>query len=288
MKKTLGFIGFFLFLFGQLSAKDLTITTFNVRFYGQNSKSSTEAKKARRDQLIRSFLNTAVPESTVFAFQEILAVDRLQKNVLNDEYKCHSYGPKLKNHQHVAICHYKGYDFVPEDDDNNLLIDEVAMTGLRPAVIGVLVDANGKRLLHIVAVHLKAMPVGAKKRRLQIEMIANRLAQIDDDIPIVVLGDFNTFVKSGDVSMINNNFGPIGLQQMPLNEKNTYRTKRYNNKFDHLWVSSALLGRVKATVTGPCNPKAGSGRTNYQDLKFYNRFISDHCPVTATISLPDS
>ncbi len=258
-------------------AEPISITTVNIEFYGQNRTSDS------RDASIREFFTLEGIYSDVFAFEEIVDVVGLEKNLLQNRYKCHSYDHSNRGHQHVVICVRNGMRFVVANDDNNYAYENVALTTLRPAVHGILVNASGRELAHIVAVHLKAMPNEGATRNRQIKLIADNLNNRGDDLPVVFLGDLNSY--DSDVENFAEIFSEngIGLAPLPM-PFFTFRTNRYQSIFDWFLVTGDIEATTPVRVSGPCNDSWSSG-TAFDDLAFYNQKVSDHCPVSTTLDL---
>ena len=258
-------------------AEPISITTVNIKFYGQNRTNDS------RDARIREFFTLTGVYSDVFAFEEIVDVVGLEKNLLQDRYKCHSYDHSNRGHQHVVVCVRNGLSFVVANDDSNYAYEDVALTNLRPAVHGILVNAGGRELAHIVAVHLKAMPNDGATRNRQVKLIADNLSNRGDDLPVVFLGDLNSY--GNDVEKFAQIFNESGISLEPLPMPfYTFRTSRYQSIFDWVLVTGDVESTTPVRVSGPCNDSWSSG-TAFDDLAFYNEKVSDHCPVSTTLDL---
>lgn len=244
----------------------LTITEANLNWFGNRGET--------RAPTIKSFFQQEELMADVMAFEEIVDINLLKRGVLAERYDCHSYD-RNGNHQFVVICNKKGLRFEPADG-NGFALEAVDVTGhLRPAVHGILKTAAGRRLAHVFAVHLKAMPEFSEVRMSQVGKLVDYLAAAAKSDPVILLGDFNTFAD--DPERMDAAFAAIGLEQLELPEAYTWAsaTESYPPaKFDRVWMSPSLLRKVQdKRVVGPCND------ADQATLKKYNKEVSDHCPV---------
>lgn len=276
------------------AAGTLRIASLNLRWYGNNGSSKPSPEK--RDATIRAFLADELRRSDVIVFQEIVDVARLKREIIGDRMTCHSYQHPDKNHQHVVVCHKNEYELVRESGDNNFAAEEVAEQAAdpdraRPALSGLLRLRTGKKVAHVIGVHLKAFPDESETRIRQARVIGERIADFDDDLPVMVIGDFNTyssednpFSKDDDV-LITQAFdrGGASLRQVPNRFKYTYRTKKHSGKFDRLWVSQGVRDS-EMQVSAPCTLDADPEST--AQVEKYNTQVSDHCLVATTLRLP--
>ena len=277
----------------------LRLSTFNIAYYGLGAEAAGSLKDEYRDPWLKEFWPKELMESDVIAFQEIIDVPRIQK-LMGGKHQCVSYDHASPKHQHAVLCYRSDYKFEKEAGDDNFLIDEVAMGRYRPALSGLLKNEGGGPLAHIIAVHLKAMPDSSDIRMAQTELIAKRMGSFKDGVPIVYLGDINTHettltkkIANDDIMMdtIFKNHG-LSLVQVPNPSAYTFRTATYPNppegyKLDRFWVSKEILSGAGAKVLGPCNSAVYDGQ-RFGRISFYNRFISDHCPVTTILEWGDS
>ncbi|MBL6989444.1 MAG: hypothetical protein ISR65_06685 [Bacteriovoracaceae bacterium] len=257
-----------------------TIASFNIRLYGIGGEWSGSFSDEYRDRWVREYLDNFVL-ADVIAFQEIVDRARL-KALIADKFDCASYEVSSNTHQYVMLCWNKfKFNFKMVPGESNFIIDESALNKYRPAVYGILTDLDGSKLTYITALHLKALPSGHQKRKRQMEIISARLMSLSDEIPHLVLGDFNTFAQTHDLAMIKKQLLPLGLIQVQNTNLLTYRTPVFSGSFDHLFISRNINVLSELKVNGPCNLQADGlfGLKRFDDLKFYNRFISDHCPI---------
>ncbi len=258
----------------------LTVTYFNMEWFGLGGSPSGTTASETRAPTVKKFFDDNALWADVMSFEEIVDLNRLQHDVLQDRYKCQSYVNRDAKHQHVALCYKNAYTLVKAADDDNFTLENVAMTNLRPAVHGILKNAQGQRLAQFFSVHLKAMPDKGDVRRQQVQMIADYINGRADAEPVVVLGDFNTF--DNEPAEFDDIFGS-DLKQVALHEQYTWREPTRGSKFDRAWVSSEMGTSVTERVLGACNLPASSAAA----ISTYNRTISDHCPVNLTLHLPN-
>lgn len=268
-------------------AQPLKITTFNIEFYGTKSdtaQTQSQTEIDSRNRTIQKFLETSDIDPDVFAFSEIVDKNALEQALLKNKYKCHSYDHASSRHQHVVICHKKSFTFRVANDDDNMAWEDVAMGTLRPAVHGILSSKSGRDLAHIVALHLKAMPDQGPRRINQAEILAQRINSRGDDLPVIMLGDLNTY--GNEIELITQKFHSAGINLNPLENQwgYTYRSSRYRNKFDWVLVTDEVEVLEDVRVDGPCNDDWESG-TNFDNLAYYNENVSDHCPVSTVLDL---
>ncbi len=251
--------------------RTLSVSYMNIEWFGLRQD------EARSGKIARFFTDNDL-WADVMVFEEIVDVNRLKDEVLAGRYNCQSYSNRDAKHQHVVVCYEKSFTFSKASDDDNYTLEDVQMNTLRPAVHGILKDASGNRLLHVVGVHLKAMPDKSDVRRQQVQMISDYLTGRDDGEPAIVVGDFNSYAD--DEAAFSDIFGDT-LKPVSLREAYTYRTAQYRNKFDLAFVSPEISSGVTERVAGPCN-----GGTAAQVAQ-YNQDVSDHCPVNLTVRLPN-
>lgn len=292
MPLRISFVLILLLSFSNLSAnvpgtKTLTLTTFNIRFYGLHGQGE------KRDPFLQNFLKESIPASDIIVFEEIVDVPRV-KSILPEGWDCLSYDTPFEGHQHVVLCHSPDYRFMREPTDNNDLIDEVAgeKGRLRPALTTIVTDLAGNKLVRVVAVHLKASPAYSKLRIAQSAMIANYLEKLQNSkLPVIIAGDFNTYSAPAnnetvdDVELITNtlNNANLGIHRI-ANDLFTFRNSYGQGKFDQFYVSDSIKAVRPLQIFEICNAEL-SGDEGALDLALYNQNISDHCPVSAEISL---
>jgi len=379
------------------SGETFKITTFNVRNFGTGGNFGWLFRDEFRQNTLREFVLTHLSDSDVIVFEEILAPDMLQES-LNGLMKCHTYQDPEPKHLHVVLCHQPQYDFKPLASDPDFKLDSVKESyaldlkkttdaaGVsefslepsktkdqsgkllsargRPALHGMLLDADGLILSYVIGVHLKSSPDGFYRRVAQAKEIAKDLKAVGSDIPVILLGDFNIYegvaklaaldreiqkLKSGieanekkimdlqddlkknvlnnltiekeisdlsgknqesalwiekldldrtsdvvnrsDIDLMEDIFNrdyQLGLTRIKNDSSVTFKSPRYQNLFDHIWVSESLPvagADQKAHVFERCADSGKKGIGRFFDELYYYQFISDHCPVTAELSI---
>jgi len=176
---------------------------------------------------------------------------------------------------------------------------------VRPAVSAYLRVPQAQLDLHVVVVHLKAMPEGHALRRLQWAMLAEVIARLplvgagagDDDV--LVIGDFNTTGPEGgdaadERAELAAVLGAVGLRALDLaGGCSAY----WDGERRDAWLEPSLLDlafvggpafadaeQVVATPLGAC---AKEGCAPLRSTQAYPAAeivgMSDHCPVLVEI-----
>lgn len=269
------------------ASEKFTITTFNIRFFGLHADET-------RDPYIQTFLKDSVPASDIIVFEEIVDVPRI-KAILPADWDCLSYENASPSHQHVVVCHSARFQFSREATDNNDVIDEVAGPEgkYRPAVTAIVSDKLGNQLFRIVGVHLKAEPAYSALRVEQSKIIAAYLEKLKgSNLPVIITGDFNTYkspankAESDDTDLILNAFNStdLGIKRIP-NDLYTFRSNTgLRGQFDQFYLSNSIQTLSPLHIFDICNAEVTTG-TGTADLDYYYKNISDHCPVSAEITL---
>jgi endonuclease/exonuclease/phosphatase family metal-dependent hydrolase len=281
------------------SATSLKITSFNIEWFGNKYDNPRSEQRQEKDPVqiqtrkeeVKKFLNY-YGHPDVYAFQEIVDVRSLQ-DVLPAGWSCMTYDIANELHQHVVLCASPKYRFLRVPYDSDDIIDAVATDRewSRPALRVDLADQKGRRLLRIVSVHLKAMPMETKERLRQSLEIANDLKS-NLDLPSVVVGDFNSFTvdqskqAANDVDLILQKLQQAdpGFQRAEHVLPYTYRRARNRAQFDHFYYSSGVELVGSPRVFEVCS-KDLKGNNPYYDIQFFNQWISDHCPAEFQIKL---
>jgi len=151
-------------------------------------------------------------------------------------------------------------------------------------VHGYLKTKRGRKLAYIIGVHLKAQDYSAEVRYKQVTTLARYIRDKDPEVPIILTGDFNTHGE--DLQEFNRIFSryrtPIRHVRNPW--PYTYRTVENAQKFDRFWIDRDIDVLEKMYVSAPCADWETENDPMYQ-LSKYNRYISDHCPVTLRMDL---
>lgn len=287
MKKILVLI-FFISIYAK--AFDFKIATMNIRFYGKGGEVSGELKDEFRDQWISEFIKKELPYYDGILFQEIVDKERFYKMMDRLYMNCYSYESKAYLHQHVVLCLNKKYVLETIPSLNSFAywpVADVYRGKLRPALVGIVKERNTKKgLLTIAGLHLKARETHSQTRMDQIGALAQLIAKSSKLPPFVVLGDFNTHSaqdtnrRTSDLTMTKTILDDVDMSWSEYKEQNTFKLPDVEFQFDHIFISSKLRS-YGTKVNGPCNNDDRGDR--FEDYFFYNRFVSDHCPVSTTL-----
>jgi endonuclease/exonuclease/phosphatase family metal-dependent hydrolase len=275
-----------------LVGRELKIATFNIRWFGLNGDLNGSIGTETRVESVRRFIDEHLGDRDVLVFQEIVDVELFTTEVMFDR-TCTTYEGFTGKHQHVMLCHSPELTFVREDDDTDFALQSLNLGGLRPGLHGKLVDAQGEPVAHVVAVHLKAKEDSTAKRLQQAEILSDRLdtlADRDDGLPVILIGDFNT--HRADVTFLPQNdevlLGEIleagsRVRRVDQGVTHTYRERDgVGFRLDQAWLSPQI-DVEDVHVPGPCNLDFA---TQGDDIVEYYDTVSDHCPVSLTLSLP--
>ena len=276
---------------------DLRITTFNIEWFGSpvsdprspNPKPIDPKRLKARLLAVRDFLKTVIGARDVMIFDEIIDLNAL-KAVLPPKWGCAGYNHQNRLHQKVVICASPNYRLVNVPYDTNSVIEEVASDNMwsRPAVRVDLADLSGNRILRIVGVHLKSAPNESRERVRQANVIARDLAQ-GGKVPTVILGDFNTYptrqtgLPKDDVTYVNTELDKADRSFLHAGHvlPFTYRKRELRGQFDHLFYNGGVSLVQAPQIFEVCSQtQNGSG---YYDIRYYNEFVSDHCPVNVSV-----
>jgi len=277
----------------------LNVVTFNIRWYGLGGDFSGTGSEYR-DPSIREFITTYLSNADLILFEEIVDVRRFYNNVIRDFMNCITYDHPSSKHQHVVLCYKKDFKFIKEPDDKNYALESVAFNSdrYRPALHGILVHQSGRALAHVIGLHLKAYPEKTDVRLQQTAILAKRLNELGNRLPVIVLGDMNSHSPSengqykNDYELMQDVFdrNHAGVMRVPNNYP-TFRNDQQQHILDHVWVSYGVSVPQKPWVFKACWDQRRTVQTrassrNYENLAYYNRYVSDHCPLAMTLLLP--
>lgn len=275
---------FFLFS-GTVSAKTIQSTTMNIRWYGN----FLEGKKDFRIPWLQEYLEPYFKSQDIIHFQEIKKIDSFLEDVVQNKMKCH--GNKL---YHLVICIRKSWNFLPFANDEDFTIEEAALgrSGHRGALHGVVANSNKKPLFHFIGVHLKAYPKESKIREEQIKQIAKYLKKnsSDSDLPVIMSGDFNSFRaieterEKDDIEIFQSILSDVDLKRVDFTDGYSFVKPIKRSLIDHYWVSNSVEIE-DITVPKLCTKGAFLDGYRFDNIRYYNYFISDHCPLKALFTI---
>lgn len=277
---------------GNSFASSLKITTFNLRWYGLGGEISGQRSDEYRDPFITEFLSTKYINTDIFLFQEVIDTERLGQLMNGLGHHCVSYRHEQFNHQHLMICLKKSLDIVPEKGDDDYTYPLIENRPyLRPALYGQVIDRYSKKpLIHLVGLHLKAGPSSIDARLEQVNNLNKRVLEYrQNNLPVVIAGDLNTYRnsryedKESDLVVLGDAFKSIDVTRRTSDYDYTYRNGGSGNVFDHFYVSDKTETKY-VEIWRACG---GSSRNTkrLENLSWYQRFISDHCPVSLRVDI---
>ncbi len=134
-----------------------------------------------------------------------------------------------------------------------------------------------------MAVHLKAFEDGAEQRMNQIR----KIKEATKNGRWLVIGDFN-LQKTELVNEILSAEEILDtMEHLRGDYQFTSRRDKYRSELDHMFASKQFLAGYHIESIGPCNQIQktidGISVERFEDIRFYNRFVSDHCPIKALI-----
>jgi endonuclease/exonuclease/phosphatase family metal-dependent hydrolase len=284
----------FMFIAVTAEAFEFNVATMNIRFYGQGAEISGSLKDEFRDKWIIEFIRKELTNNDAIMFQEIVDIKRFSKLADKLNMSCFAYDGSTNKgsyrHQHVVFCLNNKYDFkrLPQLDGYAYWpVADAYRIRLRPAVVGIVIDKKSKKELFTIAgLHLKARDTHSQTRMNQVNELITLIKKNKNLPPFVVLGDFNTHSaqetgrRSSDLTYLKYAFAKVDMEWARHYQENTFRLPEVSFQFDHIFTQSGIRA-YSTKVKGPCNNKERGDR--FQDFQFYNRFISDHCPVSTRL-----
>ena len=234
---------------------------------------------------VKEFLeDLRLPGIRVNPSPKIVDVNRFTQNVIAASRRCTSYDSADPKHQHVVVCVKPILNFEKLHSDTNFTVESVAMGFLRPAVNGVIkVASSGQAIAYLAAVHLKAEPDSASTRKSQIANLAAHIKNnVDAEMPIVILGDFNTLdVEPLEFQGLFDD-AKLDIAEVPNENEFTFNDVRRHKKFDRVWVSNSIDVVQQPAVLGPCN---NDSNESADVIRKYNKTVSDHCAVKVSLNV---
>ncbi len=255
----------------------IKISSFNIRCYGLGGEYSGRFRDEKRNSHLKKLILSELSDCDVMVFQEIVDVE-VFKGLVPNNYQTFTYQHEFKRHQHVVICTKNSYHLDALTDIPGTTLDEQYS---RPALYGLVEDQKSKTpFLHVVGVHLKSGHLHTETRLKQSTAITQFIKDLDQTVPVVVCGDFNsqpkeqTGLEENDLVFLNKVFEGVGLLHVP-NRVPTYQTHWETQILDHFWVSKNK------------NPSAEVYDVSLYpgDLNDYYKEISDHLPIKISFNL---
>jgi hypothetical protein len=280
----------------QAKPYNLKVATFNIRFFGLGGEMIGLTRDEFRDEWIKEYLHEGLKDHDVIVFQEIVDDARLGKLLSPYNFDCTTYKHNSPIHQKVVACLKSHLYLEIAPGDTNFTIEEVTevIEGKpRPALYGVIVEKNSKKeIAYLVGVHLKAYADFSEIRLKQLKIINERIKQIVKvrSLPVIITGDFNshkadqTKLPLSDLDMMKEELASSNLLHVSHPYSATYKVGAYENLFDHIFVSAGTKV-TNVNVGTACSTKKVVKGTRFSDIAFFNRFISDHCPLMADLVL---
>ncbi|HLE11446.1 MAG: hypothetical protein A2504_17510 [Bdellovibrionales bacterium RIFOXYD12_FULL_39_22] len=280
-------------VFNYILAMDtFSVVSMNLEWFGLGGVSSGRTGDEYRIPWMKEFVNNYFANADIIALQEVVDLSLIPQ-LVGAQYNCISYHHSHSKHQHVVLCLKSEFTISMIDGESDFIFEDiqehitkplsVSESNLRP---GIFLKASHPQLgeIQIMAVHLKAYADGVNQRMRQIGQIKN----VTKNGRWLIVGDFN--LQRSD------SYNEITMAEEILNTMNrlqgnyqfTYRSGQYRSEFDHMFVSGQFLAGYHIESIGPCNQPQNMEKITgerFEDIRFYNRFVSDHCLIKASIQL---
>lgn len=257
----------------QASKRSIQVTSLNIEWFGIGGRMTGNPTQETRDDDLKKYFKSHFAKTDVFVFQEIIDEGRLQKTLPG--FKCHTYDRHNPRHQHVVICAKKIFTQKTKTYESV----DLKNPGLRPAQMLELTISQDFQV-QIIGLHLKARPDGTQVRLDQIKALKS---EMDANSNAILIGDFNTYhvkktgMNKDDDELITDLLGEDEFSQA-YDDVGTYLGRDGLSQFDRAWVRN--LNTLDTFVHGPCDENT---RFPYNDVSYYVKNISDHCPVTVVV-----
>ncbi len=268
----------------------LSVTTFNLKWFGLGGAMWNTPEQEFRQELIKRFLSEELPDTEIYLFTEVVKTDVLSET-LKDRFSCVSYEGGWSRHQHIVLCFDKN-KYRAEKYDEDHIISEVDLGhgGLRPALQSKICHLSGPCFLQVLGVHLAAGPK-SEKRIEQFQHIKTNLAQQDQPLPTIVLGDFNSYSKqqSGldkdDIEVFESLLSTPERAFVSINKEiKTYSSGEWAKTYDHIVISSDSIKKMAVKGYQSCQNQIDL-REKFVPYPNFRKYFSDHCPVTAQLEI---
>lgn len=261
----------------------LTISSFNIRCFGFGGQYDGRKGDEHRQESLHNILTKHLADCDAIIFQEICVPDMIQ-SILPDGYTFHTYHHDYPRHQHVGIAIKDCYELI-DPRDKGFIIDGVTINEKtsRPGMYGLLVDKQTKSpVAHLIGVHLKSGRYHTVSRTDQANVIKNFVSTLEQSIPTVMAGDFNTQAAiitghiEDDIKMVDRILSTAGVLRVDC-QKNTYKTPWENHQLDHIYYSRPLKPENELWVLNI--EDVFQGDINESTIELYYEWVSDHIPI---------
>ncbi|MEM7645925.1 MAG: hypothetical protein AAF203_03350 [Pseudomonadota bacterium] len=272
------------------SYESITMTTFNLKWYGLGGNIWGHSSMEFRKDNIRRFIKEELSRSSIIVFTEIVD-NELLADTVKDTMECMGYQRESSRHQHTAICFDKS-KYRAEKYDEDYIIPEVDLgrNGQRPATHAKICRKKGKCFLQVLGVHLFAGRE-TENRKKQIQVIKDNFDRQSRMLPTAILGDFNSYnttqtgLEKSDMAFFEEILSSKNRRFKTTNKDiPTYNSGERGRVYDHIVVST----NIKVSKTSGYLACANNTNFNKRYIPYYSfkRYFSDHCPMTATLRVP--
>ncbi|EGU56988.1 hypothetical protein VINI7043_22507 [Vibrio nigripulchritudo ATCC 27043] len=278
-------------------ATELTLSTWNIEWLTTNpSKRIEPSLRKDRDFVALRDVFSRISEQPmhIFSFQEVDSEEALMR-VTGTGYQYYFSDRARKKHQDLQfedINQYTGFAVsegieVSDPDDLNLLPGQ--FNKLRFATY-IVAKPKAEKPIHLLSIHLKSGCFAAKRKTDACRVLAKQgnsinawiTERLTNNQSFVIIGDFNhNLAYPNDWLWKILSKGTKG--QVVLNSKNTSaecrvrsrtnptKTHQYRNLIDHVVSSSDLNLSQSKQIT-------------FSKKEALSYRLSDHCPLTSTLS----
>lgn len=275
------------------AAGTVHIATWNMQWLSSvPSKQIVESQRQAEDVAKMAFYFQQT-QADILAFQEVNDIKAIQQIVGTNYHVRLSdrASPPFRRHQFDDINQYTGFAIkkgIPFEDPQDIALDTQANSKLRFASY-VIVKQAPYADIHLLNVHLKAGCSGAFKATEACQTLKRQGKQLAKWIkereaqkqPYVILGDFNhNLAYAGDwLYEILAQSGQIHLASQRSealcqvrSKKQPSKTHRFRSLIDHILVSHSLSA-------------SEAKQTRFDSLDVVRFQLSDHCPLSSTLTL---
>ncbi len=273
---------------------DYRIATWNMEWLTDKPVDNIPASKRRTADLEKLGDYALQLNADIIAFQEVESV-ALAQRVFGEQYQFYlsdRSGAKFASNQFPNGNQYTGFAVKPGiavEDRGDIRLEDDPHSRLRFASY-IVVDPQGARPLHMLALHLKAgcsgayrdskecMKLSEQAKHMQQWLVSQEAAKHE----YVILGDFNHDLAYPGDWLWNLIRADNHAQLMSQNstaqckvrsEKNPRKIHQFRSLIDHIIVSQAVALSASA-----------ASQLVYQSQDVLDFQLSDHCPLSSQIS----